>query len=121
MTELWERDAFEIADDVRAGKLRATDVLETFLARIEKYDGELNAFGFRDFDGARARAAEIDAEVERGGDPGVWAGVPVGVEEPAAVKGWPDTHASRVFENDIAERDCTETERLRAAGAVFVG
>jgi aspartyl-tRNA(Asn)/glutamyl-tRNA(Gln) amidotransferase subunit A len=121
MTELWERDAFEIADDVRAGTLRAADVLETFLGRIAQYDGELNAFGFRDFDSARARAAEVDAAVARGDDPGVWAGVPMGVKELAAVKGWPDTHASRVFENDIAERDCTEVERLRGAGAVFVG
>ena len=71
--------------------------------------------------GLAARAAEIDAEVARGGDPGPLAGVPMGVKELVAVAGWPDTHASKVFENDIAERDATESERLRAAGAVLVG
>ena len=39
----------------------------------------------------------------------------------AQVEGWPDTHASRVFADDIASADCTEVARLRAAGAVFVG
>jgi len=119
--ELWERDAWELAEGVRRRELRATELLDTFLARIEKFDRELNAFGFMDVDAARTRAAEIDAAAARGDDPGVWAGVPMGVKELAAVEGWPDTHASQVFADDIAERDCTEVARLRAAGAVFVG
>lgn len=121
MGELWERDAWELAEGVRRGELRATELLDAFLARIERFDPELNAFAFMDVDGARARAAEIDAAVARGDDPGVWAGVPMGVKELAAAEGWPDTHASRVFADDIAERDSTEVARLRAAGAVFVG
>jgi aspartyl-tRNA(Asn)/glutamyl-tRNA(Gln) amidotransferase subunit A len=121
MTEIWERDAWELADDVRAGRVRSTELVDTFLARIGKFDPELNAMCYLDADGARGRAAEIDAAVARGEDPGPWAGVPMGVKELAAVKGWPDTHASKVFEHDIAPADCTETARLRAAGAVFVG
>ena len=57
MTELWERDAWEIADDIRAGTLRAVDVLEVFLARVERFNDELNAFCFLDVEGARKRAA----------------------------------------------------------------
>jgi aspartyl-tRNA(Asn)/glutamyl-tRNA(Gln) amidotransferase subunit A len=121
VTELWERDAWELADDVRAGKLRSTELVDMFIARVDKFDPELNAFCYRDDDAARARAAEIDAAVARGDDPGPWAGIPMGVKELAAVKDWPDTHASKVFEHDIAAKDCTETERLRAAGAIFVG
>jgi aspartyl-tRNA(Asn)/glutamyl-tRNA(Gln) amidotransferase subunit A len=121
VTELWERDAFELADDIRSGALKSTEVLDQFLERVDKFDPELNAFAFKDLDRARADAAAIDVAVARGEDPGPWAGVPMGVKELAAVEGWPDTHASRVFEHDIADQDCTETARLRAAGAVFVG
>jgi aspartyl-tRNA(Asn)/glutamyl-tRNA(Gln) amidotransferase subunit A len=121
VTEIWERDAWELADAIRGGNLKSTDVLDTFLARVEKFDSELNAFCHKDVDAARARAAEIDAEISGGGDPGPWAGVPMGVKELAQVKGWPDTHASKVFERDVAAQDCTEVARLRAAGAVFVG
>ena len=61
MTELWERDAWELADDVRAGKLKAVDLLDYFLARVERFNEELNAFCFLDVDRARKDAADIDA------------------------------------------------------------
>ncbi len=121
MTELWERDAWELADGVRAGELTSSALLDLFLARIERFDPELNAMCHLDVDGARARAAAIDATVARGEDPGPWAGVPMGVKELAQVEGWPDTHASKVFADDLAAADCTEVARLRADGAVFVG
>ena len=121
MTEVWERDAWELADDVRAGKLRAVDLLDLFLVRVDKFNDELNAFCFFDLEGARARAAEIDAAVARGEDPGPWAGVPMGVKELVAVEGWPDTHASMLYKNHIADHTATEAARLRAAGAVLVG
>ena len=58
MTELWERDAWELADDVRAGKLKAVDLLDAFLERVERFNDELNAFCFLDVDGARARGRD---------------------------------------------------------------
>ncbi|HYL52877.1 MAG TPA: amidase, partial [Acidimicrobiia bacterium] len=121
MTELWQRDAWELADDVRRGEVKSAELLDVFLERVDKLNPELNAFCYLDVASARARAAGIDASIARGDDPGAWAGVPMGVKELAQVQGWPNTHASKVFEHDIAERDCTETARLRAAGAVFVG
>jgi len=56
VTELWERDAWDLADGVRAGELKAAQLLDEFLPRIEKLDPELNAFCFLDVDNARARA-----------------------------------------------------------------
>jgi aspartyl-tRNA(Asn)/glutamyl-tRNA(Gln) amidotransferase subunit A len=118
---MWQQDAWQLADEIRRGKLKAIDVLETFLERTEKLNPELNAFCYLDVASARAHAAGIDAAVAKGDDPGTMAGVPLGVKELAQVRGWPNTHASKVFANDIADRDCTEVARLRAAGAVFVG
>jgi aspartyl-tRNA(Asn)/glutamyl-tRNA(Gln) amidotransferase subunit A len=121
MTELWQRDAWELADDVRAGKLKAVDLLDYFLARVERFNHELNAFCFLDVERARADAAAIDAAVARGDDPGPWAGVPMGVKELVAVEGWPDTHASMLYKDNIADHTATEAARLRDAGAVLVG
>ena len=45
----------------------------------------------------------------------------MGVKELVAVAGWPDTHASLLYRDEIATRDATEAARLRAAGAVLVG
>jgi aspartyl-tRNA(Asn)/glutamyl-tRNA(Gln) amidotransferase subunit A len=121
VTELWERDAWEIAEGVRSGRLAAREVLEVFLARVERFDPELNAFCHLDADAARRRAAEVDAAVARGDDPGPWAGVPMGVKELARVAGWPDTHGSMLLRDRVATADGTEAARLRAAGAVLVG
>ena len=121
MTELWERDAWELADGVRSGELKSVDLLDEFLARVERFNDELNAFCFLDVEGARRRAEEIDAAVARGEDPGPWAGVPMGVKELVAVEGWPDTHASMLLKDRIADHTATEAARLHAAGAVLVG
>ena len=121
MTELWERDAWELADDVRAGKLKSVDLLELFLKRVEQFNDELNVFCFLDVEQARAQAAAINAAVARGEDPGPWAGVPMGVKELVAVEGWPDTHGSMLFKDTIADHTATEAARLQDAGAVLVG
>jgi len=121
MGEVWERDAWDLADAVRSGDLRAVDLLDDSLRRIERFDAELNAFVHVAVDEARANAEAIDARVASGEDPGRFAGVPIGVKELAQVAGWPDTHASRLHADDLAAHDCTEVERLRAEGAVFVG
>lgn len=121
MTEFWKRDAWELADSIRRGDVTSTAVVEETLARIEHYNGTLNAVCHLDADGARERAAEVDAAVARGEDPGAFAGVPFGVKELAAAKGFPDTHASVVYRDDVATADCPEVEELRAAGAVVTG
>ena len=47
--------------------------------------------------------------------------MPIGVKELDPVKGWPQTEASLVFKDRIAEYDGTMTARLKEAGAVLVG
>ena len=87
MSEIWERSATEIADEVRAGKLSAQEVLTVHLDRIDRLDSELNSISYLDVDAARQQAADIDAQVAAGSDPGVLAGVPVGVKELVSVAG----------------------------------
>ncbi len=120
-TEVWERDAWDIADAVRAGSLSARDVLEVHLDRIERLDPALNSVCYLDVDAARARADEVDAQVAAGGDPGALAGVPIGVKELSSVGGWPETHASVVLADRIATADENEVARLRGAGAIITG
>ena len=123
MTELWENDAWELADRVRAGELSARNLLELTLARIERFDPKLNAVCFLDSDRAWADAERVDQRVAAGDDPGPFAGIPMGVKELAQVQGWPDTNASVPYAEAgaVAEFDCAEVARLRDAGAVLVG
>jgi aspartyl-tRNA(Asn)/glutamyl-tRNA(Gln) amidotransferase subunit A len=119
--ELWQRDAWDLADCVRAGVLSARELLEQSLARIDRVDPKLNAVWFRDPDRAARDADRVDRRVAAGEDPGAFAGIPMGVKELAQVQGWPDTHACVPYADAVAEFDCSEVARLRAAGAVLVG
>ena len=117
----WTREAWALADAVRAGEIRAAELLEGYLARIAAIDPALNSVCFLDVDGARAAAAAVDVVVERGEDPGPLAGLPIGVKELVDVAGWPATHASLVYADVVADRDDVEITRLKAAGAVCTG
>jgi len=116
------RTAVEIAAAVRAGTLRATEVLDEALAAIGATNPALNAFVVLDADGARRAAEAVDATVARGGDPGAFAGVPFGVKDLYDAAGMPTSKGSLLFKGrPPARADALDVARLRAAGAVPVG
>jgi aspartyl-tRNA(Asn)/glutamyl-tRNA(Gln) amidotransferase subunit A len=115
------RTATELASLVHSGEVSAVEVLDAHLARIDAYDPHVRAFLTRDDDGARARAAEIDAARSRGEELGPLAGVPVAVKDIIATRGVATTCASRILEGWQPPYDATVVTRLRAAGAVIVG
>lgn len=117
--ESWLEDACSLADAVRKGEVRAADAVEASLEAIAS--SKLNALTYLDAEGARRQAEVIDARIKRGEDPGPFAGVPMLVKDVEDASGWPTTHGSLVFKDNIAESDSTHVGRLRGAGAVFLG
>ena len=115
----WLDDASSLADAVRTGDVKAADAVEASLQAIQK--SQLSTIVHLDAEGARRQAEAIDERVKSGGDPGLWAGVPLLVKDMEDAAGMPTSHGSVVFKDKIAERDSTHVERLRAAGAVIVG
>ncbi|MBA3604671.1 MAG: Asp-tRNA(Asn)/Glu-tRNA(Gln) amidotransferase subunit GatA [Actinomycetota bacterium] len=116
-----ERTAIELASDVRAGRLRALDVLEQHLAAIELREPEIHAFNTVLADEARAAAMAVDLAVAAGRDPGPLAGVPVALKDNMCTRGIPTTCSSKILDGWRPPYDATVVERLRAAGAVVVG
>ena len=109
--------ALEIADDVRAGRRSARDVLEEHLARIEAREGELHAFNLVLADEARAAADAVDASSNKG----PLAGVPIAIKDNMCTRGIETTCSSRILEGWKPPYDATVITRLREAGAVMVG
>ena len=103
-------DACSLVDAFRTGTISPTEALEGSLGAVKA--SKLNAVCFVDEERAREAAASADVNLPLGG-------VPIGVKELDPVKGWPQTEASLVFKDRIAEYDGTMTARLRAAGAVL--
>ncbi len=115
------RTAVEIATGVRSGQLKAIDVLEEHLARINNREGEIHAFNLVLADHARAAAAAIDAAVTAGNDPGPLAGVPVALKDNMCTHGIPTTCSSKILDDWKPPYDATVVTRLIAAGAITVG
>src|SRR5438309_6945327 len=112
----------EVAEAVRRGERKATEVLDECLVAIEKRNAELNAFVHLDPEAARRQAAAVDARVERGEDPGPLAGVPFGVKDLEDCAGMPTSQGSLLYKGrPPVEDDSVHVARLRAAGAVPVG
>ena len=112
----------ELADSVRRGERKATELLDEALERIDAGNEALNAFVHLDEGIARTAAEAVDAAVARGDDPGPLAGVPLGVKDLHNCAGMPTSHGSLWFKDGPpAEHDDIDVARLRAAGTVPVG
>ena len=116
-----ETTAFRIADDVRAGRARAVDVLDAHLANVTARESDVHAFNTVTADEARRMAEAVDAAVAAGRDPGPLAGVPIALKDNMCTRGIPTTCSSRILEGWKPPYDATVVTRLAAAGAVFVG
>ena len=110
-----------IAEQVRAGERRATEVVEAALVEIATHDSDLHAFTEVHTASAREAAEAIDAAVAAGNDPGPLAGVPIGVKDNICQRGRVTSCASKILEGWQPPYDATVVGRLAAAGAVIVG
>ncbi len=113
--------ASEIAAGVRSGDLKAVDVLEQHLARIDARETEIHAFNLVIADAARQQAAAVDAIVAAGGDPGPLAGVPVALKDNMCTRGVPTTCSSKILADWKPPYDGTVVSLLQRAGAVAIG
>ena len=113
--------ATDIAAAVRSGARSAGAVVEDCLREIERRAAPLNAVTRLLTDRARREAAEVDAKIAAGHDPGPLAGVPYGVKDLFDVAGLPTTAGSAILAHAApATGDAEAIVRLREAGAVLV-
>jgi amidase len=110
----FRHSALELADWVRRGEVSAAELLEEFLARIERLNPVLNAVVHRMDAEARALA--------RRPPPGPFTGVPFLVKDLiGAVAGQPFTSASRFLRSYVPDHDSELVRRYRRAGLIIAG
>lgn len=105
---------------VASGRASATETCRAALEHISQLDPRLNAFRFVDEEGARARAADIDARLDELAHLPLL-GVPIAIKDNICTKRMPTTASSRILEGYYPPYDAAVIERLEAAGAVIVG
>ena len=106
----------------RAKALSPVAVISETLARLERYEGALNAFVMYDPESAIAAARASEARWQKGAPQGLLDGVPIALKDTLLTRGWPRLVGSRTIDpSQPWNEDAPVTARLREAGAVFFG
>jgi amidase len=121
MDELAFADATTLAAKIRDKSISSVELLEHYVQRVERYNGDINAVIVTQLDRARSRAADADAALARGESWGPLHGVPMTVKESYDIEGLPTTHGYPAHKDNMATQDAVACQRLQQAGAVIFG
>jgi len=111
----------ELGRLLRQKKTSATELATCCLDRLERLGPRFNAVVTVSRERALAEAAEADREIRQGKWRGALHGIPYGVKDLLAAKGYPTTWGAEPYRQQTFDSDATVVERLGAAGAVLVG
>jgi fatty acid amide hydrolase len=118
---LWRLPATTLSAMLSRGEVRAREVLDAHLARIDEVEPRVHAFTEILRDEAAADADASDARRSRGEARGALDGLPVTVKECYEMAGRATTLGLPSWRGRLAERDAALVTALREAGAVVVG
>lgn len=121
MDELAFLPALEQAELVRSREVSPVELAETYLARIDLLDPQLNAYVTVTAERALAEARAAEEAVAGGGDLPPFAGVPVSVKDLTRTAGVRTTFSCRAYADYVPDVDDNAARRLREAGFVLLG
>jgi amidase len=119
--QIWGLSLAEVARLIEERELSAVEVTRAMLGRVTALDGRLRSFLTVTAESALEEAARADQEILRGEHRGLLHGVPVALKDLVFTQGIRTTCGSSILADWKPEYDATVVERLRAAGAVFLG
>ena len=99
-------------------RLKARDLVEACLDRIEAREGQVHAWEALDPDGARKRADMLDKRVR---PVGPLHGIPLAVKDIIATRTMPTTCGSPIYRDHVVGKDADCVARLVKAGAIVLG
>jgi len=120
MADLALRPAHALADALRRRDVSSRELLEHYVARVERLNSPLNAIVTVDADSALKAADAADAAIARGDDVGALHGVPMTVKDTYLTAGMRTTCGLPAWDH-VPDHDAEAVRRLRAAGAVIFG
>ena len=110
----------ELGTLLRNRTVTARALTELYLARLRRFDPLLHCVVTLTEERALARADQADAEIAAGGYRGPLHGIPWGVKDLLATRGYPTTWGATPFRDQLLDLDATVVARLDAAGAVLI-
>jgi amidase len=112
--------AWRLRDAVAHGQLRAAEMVEAHLVRLDSVQPALNAAITVRHEAAMREARDLQDALDAGLPAGALCGVPFTAKDVIATAGTTTTCGSSVFADHIPDTDATAVARLRAAGAILI-
>lgn len=103
-----------------AKEFSAVELTDSYLAEIEKKDGDIHAYLEIWKDSAKEEAKTADERIAKGEALSL-TGIPIAMKDNILIKGRIASSASKILEKYRASYDATVTKKLKDAGAVFLG
>ena len=117
--EIIEATIPDIQDALRRGDLTSRELVDLYLARIEKYEPLLNAV-ISINPRARSEAETLDAERATGLVRGPLHGIPIAIKDNINTTGMPTTAGALAFEGYTPPYEATLVTHLHRAGAIII-
>ncbi len=121
MSDMAFQSALQLGAAIRKKSISPSEMLEYFLARVAKYNPELNAIVVEDFERARDLAREADKAIARDEIWGPLHGVPMTLKESYDVAGLITTRGNPIWKDNRADTDALSVTRLKQLGVNLFG
>jgi Asp-tRNA(Asn)/Glu-tRNA(Gln) amidotransferase A subunit family amidase len=110
----------ELAELLRIQKLTSLELTRFCLERLKKYGPVLECVITLTEELALKQAGQADKEIAAGNYRGLLHGIPYGIKDLFAAKGYKTTWGATPYKNQMIDLDATVVKKLQAAGAVLV-
>ncbi len=115
-------DAAALSGAIRSRQVSCVEVMGAYLDHIDRINPTVNAIvALQDRAGLLAQARQRDAQLARGELLGPLHGFPHAVKDLQPVSGILSTQGSPILRDFVPRADSLMVERLRQAGAIFIG
>ena len=109
-----------LSELIRTKRVTSEQLTRMYLARLERYDPQLECVVSLTTERALRQARERDAELDRGRYRGPLHGIPWGAKDLLATKGYKTTWGAGPYREQMIDEDAEVVQRLDDAGAVLV-
>lgn len=119
--DLLNLTAVELGKKIQNKETTAVEATQAVLNQIDKVENTIHSYVTVDKDGALARAAKVQEQIEAGQISGPLAGVPVAIKDNMCTEGMLTTCSSKILENFYPTYSAEAVLNLEKAGAVIIG
>lgn len=110
----------QMSEKLQSNEISSVELTQHYLNRIEKYDGDLNAYITVTPELAIDMAKQADQMLAEG-QGGLLTGIPVAHKDIFCIDGVKTTCGSKMLSNFVAPYDANVVEKLKAAGMPILG